>query len=80
MTTLSSILAWRIPWTKKADGLQSADRKSWLRLSTHIHECVRGDSGSCYSTIISELCEAFFHFISSPASLGLLFSPLPRLD
>ena len=30
MATHSSILAWRIPWTEKPDGLQS---QSWIRLS-----------------------------------------------
>ena len=35
MTTLSSILAWRIPWTEELGGLQSVRgfRKSWTQLS-----------------------------------------------
>jgi len=35
MTTLSSILAWRIPWTEELGGLQSVHgfRKSWTQLS-----------------------------------------------
>ena len=60
MTTLSSILAWRIPWTKKPDGLQSTDLKSWLRLSTHIHECVRGD----VAAVIAQSSQSFVRFSS----------------
>ena len=34
MATLSSILAWRIPWTEEPDGLQSMGvAKSWIQLS-----------------------------------------------
>ena len=34
MATYSSILAWRIPWTEEAGGLQSIGlQKSWTRLS-----------------------------------------------
>ena len=29
MATLSSILAWRIPWTEEAGGLQSVLSQSW---------------------------------------------------
>ena len=29
MTTYSSILAWKIPWTKKHGGLQYRDHKMW---------------------------------------------------
>ena len=52
-----------------------------LAVTEHAHTrvCERR-CGSCHSTIISELCEVFFHFISSPTSLGLLFSPLLQLD
>ena len=33
MATYSSILAWRIPWTKEPDGLQSLGvAKSWTQL------------------------------------------------
>ena len=31
--TLASIRAWRIPWTKELDGLQSAELQSQTRLS-----------------------------------------------
>ena len=40
MTTLSSILAWRIPWTEEPGGLQSMDgvTKSQTQLSDfHVH-------------------------------------------
>ena len=34
MATLSSILAWEIPWTEKAGRLQSMElQKSWTQLS-----------------------------------------------
>ena len=34
MTTHSSILAWRIPWTEEPDGLQSMEsQKNWTQLS-----------------------------------------------
>ena len=34
MTTHSSILAWRIPWTEETDGLQSMGiTKSWAQLN-----------------------------------------------
>ena len=33
MTTHSSILAWEIPWTEEAGGLQSMEsQKSWVQL------------------------------------------------
>ena len=32
MATHSSILAWRIPWTKEPDGLQSMELQSWTQL------------------------------------------------
>ena len=40
MTTHSSILAWRIPWSKGPGGLQSIGLQSWTelkQLSTHTH-------------------------------------------
>ena len=33
MTTHSSILAWKIPWTEELGGLQSMGLQSWARLS-----------------------------------------------
>ena len=42
MATHSSILAWRIPWTKEPGGLQSRGLQSQTRLSTyamyHMHK------------------------------------------
>ena len=32
MTTHSSILAWRIPWTDEPGGLRSTGSRSWTRL------------------------------------------------
>ena len=49
MTTHSSILAWRIPWTEKPGGLQSMGSQSQIRLkrlsmhaacSNYILDCV----------------------------------------
>ena len=31
MATHSSILAWRIPWTERPDGLQSMGSQSWTQ-------------------------------------------------
>ena len=36
MVTHSSILTWRIPWTKEPDGLQSMGSQTLNRRSTHI--------------------------------------------
>ena len=33
MTTHSSILAWRIPWTEEPDRLQSTGPQSWTGIS-----------------------------------------------
>ena len=35
MVTLSSILAWRIPWAEEPAGLQSIGLQSWTRLLAH---------------------------------------------
>ena len=38
MAALSSILAWKIPWTEEPEGLQSMGlQKSWNWLSIHTH-------------------------------------------
>ena len=38
MTTHSSTLAWRIPWTEELGGIQSTGSQSWTRLSElHFH-------------------------------------------
>ena len=45
MATHSSVLAWRIPWTEEAEGLQSMGSKrvwhDWSNLSTHAHISMR---------------------------------------
>ena len=37
MTTHSSILAWKIPWTQECGGLQPMGLQSQAQLSTHTH-------------------------------------------
>ena len=37
MTTHSSIVAWRIPWTEGSGGLQSTGLQSWTGLSDGAH-------------------------------------------
>ena len=39
MATHSCNLAWKIPWTEKPHGLQSAGWQSQTQLSTHTHTC-----------------------------------------
>ena len=39
MATHSSILAWKIPWTEEAGGLQSIGYKSRTRLFLFLSEC-----------------------------------------
>ena len=40
MTTHSSLLAWRIPWTEEPGGLQSVGLQSWtLRKQLRMHAC-----------------------------------------
>ena len=40
VTTHSSILAWRIPWTEEPDGLWSIGSQSWTRLRRlSVHTC-----------------------------------------
>ena len=41
MATQSNILAWEIPWTEEACGLQSVGlQKSWIELSTAQHSSI----------------------------------------
>ena len=43
MATHSSILSWKIPWTKKPAGYRSTGvTKSWMQLNTHrnIHNVI----------------------------------------
>ena len=37
MATLSSILAWEIPWTRVWRATAQGVTKSWTRLSMHVH-------------------------------------------
>ena len=37
MAPHSSILAWEVPWTEEAGGLQSTGLQSWMQLSNHMH-------------------------------------------
>ena len=39
MAAHSSILAWRIPWTEEAGGLQSMGRKDWDTTEATEHTC-----------------------------------------
>ena len=39
MATLSSIIAWEIPWTEEPGGLQSMDRKEWDMTEYSIAQC-----------------------------------------
>ena len=69
MATHSSILAWKIPWTEEAGGLQSTGRKSWTRLSTQ-HTIVSWVTGAgkqregtrgteaCDGSVAARLCRA----------------------
>ena len=48
MTTHSSILAWKIPWTEEPGGLQSMEsQKSWIRLSDLTTTILREVNGYC---------------------------------
>ena len=40
MSTHSSILAWKIPWTEEPGGLQSIESQSWTQLSNWAHTLV----------------------------------------
>ena len=42
MATHSSILAWRIPWTEEAGGLQSMSCKESEMTDAHMHAYVCG--------------------------------------
>ena len=55
MATYSSILAWRIPWSKEPGGLQSmgsqSDTAEWLTLSV----LLRVASGQVFSALLTFL-------------------------
>ena len=53
MATLSSILAWRIPWTEKPDGPQSLGSQSWTlkQLSVRSHTMGKKLLAQCWKHI-----------------------------
>ena len=59
MTTHSSTLAWRIPWTEELGGIQSTGSQSWTRLSDlHFHyftpRAVVGCGSVCVCVCVSD--------------------------
>ena len=58
IATLSSILAWKIPWTEEPDGLP----KSQTQLSTHSHTQYR-DDGIIHHIYYKALHILFFQMI-----------------
>ena len=50
MATHSNILAWKIPWTEEADGLQSVGSQrvghNWTTKYTHMHKFILADCDS----------------------------------
>ena len=59
MATLSSILAWRIPWTEEPGGLQSIGSQSQTRLkpfSAHTHTLLTRSVVSKCGPWISSFC------------------------
>ena len=61
MATRSSILAWRIPWTKEPGGLQSTGvTQSWTGLNDRAHMHILCDLGRWESgrmQLRTELCQ-----------------------
>ena len=58
MATHSSILAWRIPWTREPGRLQSMGLQSWTQLSyihTHTHTHTQ-KSGHCPLLVLFSVC------------------------
>ena len=53
MTTHSSILAWKIPWTEKPGGLQCMGSKRVIQLSTHTHTHTHTGLKSFLSLLVS---------------------------
>ena len=60
MATHSSILAWRIPWTREPGRLQSMGLQSWTQLSythTHTHTHTHTQkSGHCPLLVLFSVC------------------------
>ena len=70
MTTHSSILAWKIPWTEKPGGLQCMRSKRVIQLSTHTHTHTHTGLKSFLSFLvsgeISPVFSCFFNLTSCP--------------
>ena len=65
MTTHSSVLAWRIPWTEEPGGLQSVGSQTVGHAGvTDPHKGVRGD-GTCLCFLYAR---RLFAFLSLPAT------------
>ena len=59
MTTHSSILAWRIPWTEEPVGLQSVSSQSWTQLSDfHFFTCHKNSDQAPSTQTQSRYCPA----------------------
>ena len=89
MSTHSSILAWRIPWTEEPDRLQSKDlqrvRHDWKTFTyslIHIHVCVYIHTYICimeyYSVIKNEWNLAIFSNMSGPREYYTWWSKLEQ--
>ena len=60
MATHSSILAWRIPWTEEADGLQSmGSQRVAHELSMHTHVAFATNVIRCFLNIYWSKCDSF---------------------
>ena len=55
MTTYSSILAWKIPWTEDPGGFQSMGSQSRTQLSKHALMAYMGSLASPLSLIVKIL-------------------------
>ena len=60
METLSSILAWEIPWTEEPGGLQSTGlQKSWTRFSDN--NAMKKKIGNTADLTVYSLCQSIQH-------------------
>ena len=69
MSTHSSILAWKFPWTREPGGLQPMGLQSWTQLSTHLHIHTR--TPNCENKIQGQIFNSGVHFLP--------FSSQPRI-
>ena len=57
MATHSSILAWRIPWTREPGRLQSMGLRSWTQLSySHTHTHTHTEISTCPLLVLFFVC------------------------